>query len=427
MPDRAFRNLWLATSVSQLGTQVSELAIPFIAVTTLRAAPFEIGVLNAVQFLPILLLSLVVGVWVDRLRRRPVLIASDLARAFILFSIPAAAIWHVVSLPQLYIVGFLVGSFTVLFDVAYQSYLPAVVDREQFITANSRLQISEQSASVIGPAFGGSLISLLTAPIAVIIDAVSYLASAGLLIRIHREEPAPLRTEAEVGARREIADGLRFVWRQPILRAMVMTAGLTQLFGRMVFAVLLLYLVREVGLGAAGVGTIFSLGSVGFVVGALIAGRERRARGGPHHRRRRGAGLRQPTPLRLRPTSPRRAHGRRLAFSFTASLLWAGPSTTSVCDRRSRLRHCSAGRTRRCGCWAGARSRSAASWEASWAVPSASVRRSCWRPWARCWLRSRSGSRRFPSCASSLSRPQSPSDCRNRSCSHSRTAIRRGI
>src|SRR6202140_4649364 len=127
MPDHGFRNLWLATSVSQVGTQVSELAIPFIAVTTLRAAPFEIGVLNAVQFLPILLLSLVVGVWVDRLRRRPVLIASDLARALILFSIPLAAIWHVLSLPQLYVVGFLVGSFTVLFDVAYQSYLPAVV------------------------------------------------------------------------------------------------------------------------------------------------------------------------------------------------------------------------------------------------------------------------------------------------------------
>lgn len=271
MPNRSFRKLWLATSVSQLGTQVSELAIPFIAVTTLRVAPFEIGVLNAVQFLPILLLSLVVGVWVDRLRRRPILIGSDLARAVILFSIPAAAIWHVLSLPQLYVVGFLVGSFTVLFDVAFQSYLPAVVDREQFITANSRLQVSEQGASVIGPALGGSLISLLTGPIAVTIDAVSYLASAGLLLRIHRQEPAPVRSEAEVGVRREIADGLRFVWRQPILRATAMTAGLTQLFGRMVFAILLLYLVREVGLGAAGVVTIFSLGSVGFVVGALIA------------------------------------------------------------------------------------------------------------------------------------------------------------
>ena len=201
MPDRGFRNLWLATSVSQLGTQVSELAIPFIAVTTLRAAPIEIGVLNAVQFLPILLLSLVVGVWVDRLRRRPVLIASDLARAFILFSIPAAAIWHVLSLPQLYVVGFLVGSFTVLFDVAYQSYLPAVVDRDQFITANSRLQVSEQGASVIGPALGGSLISLLTGPIAVAIDAISYVASAGFLLGIRRKELAPVRTEAEVGAR----------------------------------------------------------------------------------------------------------------------------------------------------------------------------------------------------------------------------------
>jgi MFS family permease len=274
MPDRGgFSNLWLATSVSQLGTQVSELAIPFIAITTLRAAPFEIGVLNAVQFLPIVLLSLVVGVWVDRLRRRPVLIASDLGRALVLLSIPAAGMLHLLSLGQLYIVGFLVGSLTVLFDVAYASYLPALVDRDRLIGANSRLQVTEQGASVIGPALGGSLISLLTGPIAVAVDAVSYRVSAAVLLRIRREEPAPVPGPKDAGVRREIADGLRFVWRQPILRAMALTAGLIQLFGRMVFAVLLLYLVREVGLGAAGVGTVFSIGSVGFVIGALIAGR----------------------------------------------------------------------------------------------------------------------------------------------------------
>jgi len=268
-----FRNLWLATSVSQVGTQVSELAIPFIAITMLRATPFEIGVLNAVQFLPILLLSLVVGVWVDRLRRRPVLIASDLARAAILFSIPAAGVLHLLSLPQLYLVAFLVGALTVLFDVAYQSYLPALVDEDHLITANSRLQVSEQGASVIGPALAGSLINWLTGPIAVAVDAVSYLASAGLLLRIRWPEPEPSKPEAATGIIREIGDGLAFVLREPMLRAIAMTAGLIQLFGRMVFAVLLLYLVRQVGLSAAAVGVIFSVGSVGFVVGALIAGR----------------------------------------------------------------------------------------------------------------------------------------------------------
>jgi MFS family permease len=268
-----FQNLWLATSVSQLGTQVSELAIPFIAIVSLRATPFEIGVLNAVQFLPILLLSLVVGVWVDRLRRRPVLIASDLVRALILVSIPAAALLHLLSLLQLYLVAFLVGSLTVLFDVAYQSYLPALVDEDQLVSANGRLQVSEQGASVIGPALAGALINWLTGPIAVAVDAVSYLGSAGLLLRIRRPEPPPEPRGADANVMRDIGDGLRFALTQPMLRAMAMTAGLMQLFGRMVFAVLLLYLVRQVGLSAAGVGTVFSIGSLGFVVGALIADR----------------------------------------------------------------------------------------------------------------------------------------------------------
>jgi MFS family permease len=270
---RGFRNLWLATSVSQLGTQVSELAIPFIAITSLRATPFQVGVLNAVQFLPILLLSLVVGVWVDRLRRRPVLIASDLARALILFSIPVAGFLHLLSMAQVYLVAFLVGSLTVLFDVAYQSYLPALVADDRLITANSRLQVSEQGASVIGPALAGSLISLITAPIAVAVDAASYLASAGFLLGIRRPELEPSPPEPGTGVIREIAAGLAFVLRQPILRAIAITAGLIQLFGRMVFAILLLYLVRQVGLTAAAVGAVFSIGSAGFVVGALIAGR----------------------------------------------------------------------------------------------------------------------------------------------------------
>jgi MFS family permease len=268
-----FRNLWLATTVSQVGTQVSELAIPFIAVVSLRSTPFEIGVLNALQFLPILLLSLVVGVWVDRWRRRPVLIASDLARALILLSIPAAGVLDLLSIAQLYVVAFLVGSLTVLFDVAYQSYLPAVVDDDRLITANSRLQVSEQSASVIGPALAGALINWLTGPIAVAVDAISYVASAGFLLGIRRPEPEPSPREPEASVIREIREGLAFVLRHSMLRAIALTAGLIQVFGRMVFAVLLLYLVRQVGLSAAGVGAIFSIGSAGFVVGALIAGR----------------------------------------------------------------------------------------------------------------------------------------------------------
>jgi MFS family permease len=274
MPSRfAFRNLWLATTVSQVGTQISELAIPLIAIVTLHATPFQVGLLLAVEFLPIIVFSLLAGAWVDRLRRRPLLIAGDLGRAVILLSIPAAHALGVLSLIQLYVAGFLVGSLSVVFDVAYQSYLPSVVDREQLVAANSKLQVSEQGASVVGPALGGSLISLVTAPLAVAFDAISYLASGVLLLSIRQPEPAPSGAAPanSGGVLGEIAQGIRYVVRHPVLRALVMVSGLIQFFGRIVMAVLLVYLVRDVGLSAAAIGTVFAIGGLGFVVGALLA------------------------------------------------------------------------------------------------------------------------------------------------------------
>ncbi|HEX6511588.1 MAG TPA: MFS transporter [Chloroflexota bacterium] len=267
----AFGRLWLSTTVSQLGTQVSELAVPFIAIVTLHATPFQIGMLMAVEYAPIVVFSLPAGAWVDRLPRRPLLIASDLGRAAILLSLPAAYALGWLSLAQLYVVGFGVGSLSVLFDAAYQSYLPALVDRDRLLSANSKLQISDQGASVVGPTLAGSLISLLTAPFAVAADAVSYLLSAGLLSSIRRAEPSPSQQARPAGILREISDGFRYVVGHPILRTLVMTSGIMQFFGRMAMAILLVYLVREVGLNAAVVGTLFSFGSVGFVLGALIA------------------------------------------------------------------------------------------------------------------------------------------------------------
>jgi MFS family permease len=275
MPDRAaFRYLWLATTVSQLGTQVSELAIPFIAIATLGATPLQVGLLYAAQFLPILVFSLPAGVWVDRLRRRPLLITADLARAATLVSIPAAFALGALSLAQLYIVSFLVGSLTELFDVAHHAYLPALVATDQLVSANSKLQVSEQSASVVGPAVGGSLITVLSAPFAVAMDAVSYLASAAFLLAIRQREPAaPGHTRPPGGMIGEILVGIRYVLGHPILRGLAVTAGLIQFFGRMVMAVLLVYLVRQIGLSAALIGTVLSVGSLGFVLGALLAGR----------------------------------------------------------------------------------------------------------------------------------------------------------
>lgn len=269
----AFRRLWLATTVSQFGTQVSELAIPFVAIVTLHATPFQIGLLMAVEFLPITLFSLPAGVWIDRVRRRPLLIGGDLVRALVLLSIPTAYALGVLSLFQLYAVGFIVGSLSVLFDIAYQAYLPDILPRDQLIRGNSQLQVSEQGASVVGPALGGSLISLITAPLAVAVDSLSYVASAACLLTIRTPEAAPMPAQPARRIVAEIRQGIQYAFGHPLLRPLVLVSALIQFFGRMVMAVLLVYLVRQVGLTAAVVGTVFSIGGIGFVLGAVVAPR----------------------------------------------------------------------------------------------------------------------------------------------------------
>ena len=220
--DPGFRALWMATTVSQLGTQVSELAIPFVAIVTLHAPPVAIGLLNALQFLPILLFSLPAGALVDRVRRRPLCIAADVARMLILASVPLAYATGRLTLLQLYTVAFSTGLLTLVFDVAAGSYLPSLVSRPELVRANSALQVSEQGAGVAGPALGGWVIGLLSATVAVAVDAVSYLISATFLALIRAPEPAPERASSP-GARglvQEVVDGVRSVGANPLVRAM---------------------------------------------------------------------------------------------------------------------------------------------------------------------------------------------------------------
>jgi MFS family permease len=173
-----FARLWTAETISQLGTQVSQLAIPFVAIEILRASTFEVALLNVVDFLPFLLIGLPAGVWVDRLRRRPLMIAADLGRAVALATIPLAFLLGVLTMIQLYVIGFVVGVLTVFFDVAYQSYLPSVVARDQLQEGNAKLEISRAGAQVVGPGLAGVLIGVLRAPVAVALDALSFLGSA---------------------------------------------------------------------------------------------------------------------------------------------------------------------------------------------------------------------------------------------------------
>src|ERR671930_1113114 len=174
---RDFMKLWTAESISQLGSQVSLLALPLIAISVLHVSTFEVGLLSTMEFLPFVLVGLPAGVWVDRLRRRPVLIAGDLGRALALGSIPLAYALHALTIGQLYAVGFVTGVLTVFFDVAYQSYLPSLVEPDQLVEGNAKLEVSSSGASIAGPGLAGGLIQLVGPAVAVLADAASFAAS----------------------------------------------------------------------------------------------------------------------------------------------------------------------------------------------------------------------------------------------------------
>ncbi len=272
-----FLKLWSADTISQLGSQVSQLAIPFVALDILKATTFEIALLNVVEMLPFLLVGLAAGVWVDRLRRRPILVAADLGRAVLLATIPLAFLLNVLTIVQLYLVGAAVGVLTVFFDIAYQSYLPSLVDHEQIQEGNAKLEISRSGAQAVGPALAGILIGLIRAPFAVALDALSFLGSGVFIWWIRRPEPPPGRPVTDgsprPGFRAEMAEGLHWVLGNPYLRRIAACTGSGNLFNSIAFAVILVFAVRTLGMTAAGIGIGFSIGSLGALLGALTANR----------------------------------------------------------------------------------------------------------------------------------------------------------
>jgi MFS family permease len=272
-----FLKLWSAETVSQLGSQVSQLAIPFVALGVLNASTFEIALLNVVEMLPFLLIGLVAGVWVDRLRRRPILIAGDLGRAALLATIPIAYALNVLTILQLYLVGAAVGVLTVFFDVAYQSYLPSLVERDQLQEGNAKLEISRAGAQVVGPGLAGVLIGIVRAPFAVALDALSFLGSGLFMLWIRRPEPPPDALLAagapRPGFRAEMAEGLRWVLGSPYLRSIAACTGSSNLFSSIAFSVMLVFAVRLMGMTAEEIGLAFSVGSLGALLGAVTANR----------------------------------------------------------------------------------------------------------------------------------------------------------
>jgi MFS family permease len=268
---RDFRRLWIGDAISQVGTQVSMLALPLVAVKTLHASAFEVGALTACETAAFLLVGLPAGAWCDRVRRRPVLILGDLGRAVVLGSVPLAALLHGLTIGQLFAVALVTGVLTVFFDVAYQSYLPELVTREELIDGNGKLEATRATAQVVGPSIGGFLVQAITAPYAVFVDAVSYLWSAAWISAIRAREPAPTPPPQRHQGK-EIGEGLRFVLGHRILRKIAGCTGTANLFSSATVAVEMVFLVRTVHLSAGGIGVLFSIGSIGGVLGALTSG-----------------------------------------------------------------------------------------------------------------------------------------------------------
>jgi MFS family permease len=268
-----FLRLWGAATVSQLGSQITLLALPLAAVLVLDASAFQVALLTTFDFLPFLLFGLPAGVWVDRLPRRPVMVATDVGRALALLTIPLAYAADVLTLGQLYAVGFAVGVMTVFFELAYTSYLPSLVEREQLIDGNSKLEISRSGAFIAGPGLGGGLVGLVTAPGAIVLDAASFVVSALLVLRIRAHEQWVARVVARAGLRRELVEGVRYVASHRYLWPVASCTAILNLFWNAAFAVYFVFLARVLDLEPVLIGLVLLLGNLGWLAGALVAGR----------------------------------------------------------------------------------------------------------------------------------------------------------
>jgi MFS family permease len=267
-----FRQLWLGQTISVFGDQITQLGLPLVAVLTLGADATQMGTLTAVGLLPHLLFSLVAGVWLDRVRaRRRLMIAADLGRAALIASIPIAFAFGVLSMPQLYVVGFLSGTLAVVFDLSWNTLFVSVTERKRYVEAMALLNGSRSLASVAGPTIGGILVQVLGAPLAMLGDAFSYLGSVVFLRRIRASEP-PIEHE-EGSTRERLMAGLSFVIGDPIMRPTLLSVATVNLFTFASSALFILYATTTLGVSPGALGLALGTGSVGAVIGAIFAAR----------------------------------------------------------------------------------------------------------------------------------------------------------
>ncbi len=267
-----FLRLWLGQTVSELGSQITLVALPLTAILTLHASAFAVALLSSFEFVPFLLFGLLAGVWVDRLPYRRVCIVADLGRAVTLGTVPLAYAFGVLSLPQLYVVGFAAGTLTVFFTCAYSAYLPTLIGSGDLIEANATLEASRSVSQTAGPGVGGGLVALISAPVAILADAASFVVSGAAIAAIrHRAGPRVIPEKRHLAV--EVREGIGYVWSQPILRANLFSSGLANFSYGLVWAILIVFAVRVLGLHAGVIGAILAVGQAGGVLGAVLARR----------------------------------------------------------------------------------------------------------------------------------------------------------
>lgn len=267
--ETAFRRYWSAQTVSLFGDQISVLALPLLAVLSTQAGPAEMGYLTAAALLPNLLFSLLAGAWIDRYpHRRRIMIIADVGRGLLLATVPAAFLLGRLTLEQLYVVAFLSGTLAVLFEVSHSTLFVSLVPKKQYVEGNALLNGSRAMSYVAGPSVGGLLVQTLTAPVALLADAVSYLASAGFLARINPREPEPSR-DPGLG----IGQGLRFIAGNPMLRTLLLGTTTLNLFNYMFAALFVLYVSTELDVSPGLLGAVIGAGAFGALLGAAVTSR----------------------------------------------------------------------------------------------------------------------------------------------------------
>jgi predicted MFS family arabinose efflux permease len=266
-----FLKLWAAQSISQLGDQITLLALPLVAVLTLDASAGQMGLLVAAELMPHLLFSLFAGVWIERTqRRRHLMIAADVGRALLLASVPLTAAFDLLTFPQLLVAAFGVGTLAVVFDISWATLLVTVVPRRDVVEANSKFSLSRSISFVAGPSLAGFLVQLLTAPVTLLLDALSFIGSALFLGRMRSDGP-PVEEDGQESVLRSLRTGLRFVLRDELIRAGLGCAATINLFNFVFWAIFVLFATKELGVSPGVLGLALGAGAVGGIVGALVA------------------------------------------------------------------------------------------------------------------------------------------------------------